>query len=203
MRLKSVPLSVPKGGDEFGADLARIWRLRDGRSSSRGWNARLWDPAPSIGDKCCVRGEEEAARRGFGTDFASSRGWKARMWDPAPSIAGKSCGRREEEAARRGCGTDLAASRGWKARMWDPAPSIGGKCCGRGEEEAARRGFSTDLAAAGCTLSLARMEGARRLPSAANAAGAGRRKRADRARHMRVWQNVHHACVGRLHYQHN
>jgi hypothetical protein len=162
---------VPKGGDEFGADLARIWRLRDGRSSSRGWNARLWDPAPSI--------------------------------------AGKSCGRREEEATWRGCGTDLAASLGWKARMWDPAPSIGGKCCGRGEEEAARRGFSTDLAAAGCTLGLAKMEGARwlqgarRLPSAANAVGAGRRKRADRARRMRVWQNVHHACVGRLHYQHN
>jgi hypothetical protein len=69
MRLKSVPLSVPKGGDEFGADLARS-PLRDGRSSSRGWKARLWDPAVAIGGKCCVRGEEEAAQRGLGTDWA-------------------------------------------------------------------------------------------------------------------------------------
>ena len=45
MRLKSVPLSVPKIlPHEFGADLARIWRLRDARSASRGWKERLWDP---------------------------------------------------------------------------------------------------------------------------------------------------------------
>jgi hypothetical protein len=119
--LKSVPLSVPKGGDEFGADLARIWRLRDGRSSSRGWNARLWDPAPSIGGKCCGRGEEEAARRGFSTDLAASLGWKARMWDPAPSIGGKCCGRGEEEAARRGFSTDLAAAGRRKPRGADLA----------------------------------------------------------------------------------
>jgi hypothetical protein len=48
------------------------------------------------------------------------------------------------------------------------------------------RGFGSDLAAAGCTLGLARMEGApvgsarmegaRRVPSTANVASAGRRK---------------------------
>jgi hypothetical protein len=69
------------------------------------------------------------------------------------------------------------------------------------------RGFGLDLVAAGCTLGLARMEGApvgsarmegaQRLPSAANAAGAGRRKPrgagrrkprgADLARIWRLW----------------
>jgi hypothetical protein len=128
---------------------------------------------------------------------------------------------RPREDGRSACGI--------RADGRSTAAAIGGKCCGRGEEEAARcgeeeaarRGFGSDLAAVGCTLGLARMEGAPvgsarmerawRLPSAANAAGAGRRKRADRAAAAgrlrdaatRVWQNVRHACVGRLHYQYN